>query len=147
MKESWRPVPASSVLEAAIQRWLNDPESDVVYAEEVEGRWAVRMRQSVRDATTVWWEAGDYTISAEAYVLPGPAVDPAAYRLVLARNYGTWRAHFALDHEGAFVIRGRVDAGAGFEELDMLLGEVYALVETTFRPLVRLAFPAREKTS
>lgn len=147
MKGSWRPVPGRSVLEASIRRWLDDPESDVVYAEEVEGRWAVRMNQTVRDATTVWWEVGDYTISAEAYVLPGPAADPAAYRLVLARNHSTWRAHFALDHEGAFVIRGRVDAAAGFEELDMLLGEIYALVESTFRPLVRLAFATREKTS
>lgn len=140
-------MPASTALEAAIRRWLDDPESDVVYAEQVEGRWAVRMRQTVRDATTVWWEVGDYTISAEAYVLPGPAADPNPYRLVLARNHGVWRAHFALDHEGAFVIRGRVPADASFEELDMLLGEVYALVESTFRPLVRLAFPAREKTS
>lgn len=135
------------MLEVTIQRWLDDPEGDVIYAEEVEGRWAVRMRQTVRDATTVWWDLGDYTISAEAYVLPGPPSDPAAYRLALARNHATWRAHFALDHEGAFVIRGRVGAGAGFEELDMLLGEIYALVESTFRPLVRLSFPAREKTS
>lgn len=135
-------------VEAAIERWLADPEGDVVYAEEVEGRWAVRMNQSVRDATTVWWEEGDYTISAEAYVLPAPPGDPGpAYRLALARNYPTWRAHFALDREGALVIRGRVGKDSvSFEVLDRLLGEIYQLVEHTFRPLVSLAFGRREKT-
>lgn len=141
------PEPDRSTLEAAISRWLDDPESDVVYAEKVEDRWAVRMRQTVRDATTVWWDTGDYTISAEAYVLPAPPEpSPEAYRLALLRNHATWRARFALDGEGAFVIRGRVDASATFEELDLLLGEIYLLVETTFRPLVALAFQEREKT-
>lgn len=139
-------MPADTVLEAAISTWLADPEGDVVYAEQVEGRWAVRMRQEVRDATTVWWAVGDYSITAEAYVVPAPAVDAtAAYRLALARNLDAWRARFALDREGAIVIRGRVAVTADFEELDLLLGEIYALVETTFRPLVRRAFPSREK--
>lgn len=134
-------------LETAIDRWLSDPDSDVVYAEKVDGRWAVRMRQTVRDATTVWWEIGAYTISAEAYVLPAPPGDAGdAYRLALIRNHPTWKAHFALDREGAFVIRGRVGAGASFEDLDQLLGEIYQMVETTFRPLLTRAFGRREKT-
>ena len=66
--------------------------------------------------------------------------------MALVRNHGTWRARFALDAEGAFVIRGRVDASASFEELDALLGEIYLLVETTFRSLVATAFRKREKT-
>lgn len=141
-------MPESAVLESAIERWLADPESDVVYAEQVDDRWAVRMHQTVRDATTVWWQVGTYSISAEAYVLPGPPAAPAAYQLALARNYGAWRAHFALDGEGAFVIRGRIArASATFEELDLLLGEIYSLIEVTFRPLVELAFGMREKTS
>lgn len=142
-------MPDRSVLEAAIEAWLADPDGDVVYAEEVEGRWAVRMRQTVRDATTVWWDVGDYTIAAEAYVLPAPPGDGSGpYRLALARSHGSWRAHFALDSEGAFVIRGRVARHtASFEELDTLLGEIYSMVETTFRPLVALAFGGREKTS
>lgn len=140
-------VPEGSALEDAIQRWLTDPDSDVTYAEKVENRWAVRMRQSVRDATTVWWEVGDYTISAEAYVLPAPPSEATdAYRLVLSRNWSTWQAHFALDAEGAFVIRGRLGRDASFEDLDRLLGEIYQLVELTFRPLVTRAFGRREKT-
>ena len=147
MPASLPPAPDRSVLEAAITRWLDDPESDVVYAEKVEGRWAVRMRQTVRDATTVWWEVGDYTITAEAYVLPAPENPVAeAYRLALSRTFDTYRARFALDGEGAFVVRGRVDVSASFEEFDSLLGEIYLLVETTFRPLVAAVFGKREKT-
>lgn len=135
-------MPDSELLESAIQSWLEDEDGDVIYAELVDGRWAVRMRQTVRDATTVWWTVGDYTISAEAYVLPAPPRVPAAvYRLALIRNHPAWRAHFSLDLEGSLVIRGRLDRGrARLEDLDSLLGEIYQMVETSFRPLVRLAF-------
>lgn len=136
------------VLESAIAIWLDDPDSDVTYAEEVEGSWAVRMAQTVRDATTVWWRVGDYTITAEAYVIPAPSGDPTeAYRFALARNHPAWKAHFAIDTEGAFVIRGRVDRStAEFGELDQLLGEIYQMIESSFRPLIARAFGGREKT-
>lgn len=139
----------SSILDEAIDRWLTDPESDVEYAEKVEHRWATRMSQTVRDATTVWWTVGEYSILAEAYVLPAPPGDPAAvYRLALRRNASNWTAAFVLDGEGALVIRGRVPmASADFESLDRLLGEIYAMVELSFRPLVKLAFGTREKPS
>ncbi|CAN5900436.1 hypothetical protein BH23ACT5_BH23ACT5_11980 [soil metagenome] len=142
-------MPEDSLLTAAIETWLTDEEGDVAYAEQVEGVWAVRMRQTVRDATTVWWTVGDYSIAAEAYVLPAPEADPTAvYRLALMRNSSAWRAHFALDAEGALVIRGRIALdSATFSDLDLLLGEIYQLVELSFRPLVRLAFAPREKRS
>lgn len=138
-------MPESDLLESAIRIWLDDEDGDVTYAERVEGRWAVRMRQTVRDATTVWWSVGDYTITAEAYVLPAPPDDPTgAYRLALVRNHPAWLAHFALDREGSIVIRGRVDRRqAQLADLDRLLGEIYQMVETSFRPLVRLAFGPR----
>ena len=136
----------AATLAAAIRAGLSDEGSDVVYAEKFEGRWAVRMTQSVRDATTVWWSVGEYTIAAEAYVTPAPPGDSeAAYRLALRRNLDSWRCHFALDAEGAVLIRGRVASSAAFDELDALLGEIYQMVEISFRPLIALGFAAREK--
>lgn len=139
---------AATLIETTIEEWLTDPESDVVYAEMVEGRWAVRMRQTVREATTVWWELGDYSLSVEAYVIPAPVGDPApAYRLALARNHSSWRVHFAVDSEGALLLRGRLSRPSlNRRELDLALGEVYQLVEVSFRPLLALSFPGREKS-
>ena len=133
---------AGDILVRAISAWVADPESDVEYAEQVDGRWAVRMRQGVRSATTVWWTVGDRSITAEAYVLPAPPANQAeVYRLCLLRNHRLWRCHFALDREGAVVLTGRLEvAEVNLHSLDLLLGEIYEAVELSFRPLVMMAF-------
>lgn len=133
---------AAAVLERTIAAWVADPESDVEYSEQVDGRWAVRMRQSVRSATTVWWTVGDRSITAEAYVLPAPPANRSeVYRLCLLRNHRMWRCHFALDREGAVVVTGRLAvAEVNPESLDRLLGEIYEAVELSFRPLLMMAF-------
>ena len=131
-----------NVLAQTIAAWVADPHSDVEYAEQVEGRWAVRMRQGVRSATTVWWTVGDRTVAAEAYVLPAPPASQAeVYRLCLLRNHRMWRCHFSLDREGAVVLTGRLKVEeVTAQSLDLLLGEIYEAVELSCRPLVTMAF-------
>ena len=133
---------SATVLAQTIAAWVADPHGDVEYAERVEGRWAVRMRQGVRSATTVWWTVGDRTVSAEAYVLPAPPAGQAeVYRLCLLRNHRMWRCHFSLDREGAVVLTGRLQVEeVTARSLDLLLGEIYEAVELSFRPLVTMAF-------
>jgi len=136
------------VLEERIRLWLDDEEGSVVYAEEVEGRWAVRMRQETREATTVWFDVGERSLTFEAYVLPEPRVSPEVHRQALVRNARAWRCFFALDTENAIVLRGRLAADlVTLEELDRVLGEVYEMIELGFRPMVRAGFPSREKSS
>jgi hypothetical protein len=84
------------VLEQRIRDWLDDPSSSVEYAEEVEGRWAVRMRQETRDATTVWFDVGERSLWYEAYVLPATEGDRDLLAQALHRNEKGWRAFFAL---------------------------------------------------
>lgn len=129
-------------------RWVADPESDVVYAELVDERWAVRIRQRVRDYTTVWFDVGTRSMRWEAYVLPAPARQrEEVYRQCLVRNAATWRVHFAVDRHGEIVLRGRLALGAvGERELEHVLAEIYDLVEVSFPGLRRAAFPSREKT-
>ncbi|HWB88264.1 MAG TPA: YbjN domain-containing protein [Acidimicrobiia bacterium] len=135
------------VLEERIRLWLDDPDSSVEYAEEVEGRWAVRMRQEVRDATTVWFDVGERSLRFEAYVMPAPLETAEVHRQALARNARAWRCFFALDGEGAVVLRGRLPADrVDLEELDRVLGEVFETIEVAFRPMVRAGFPVREKS-
>ncbi|MGB8360936.1 MAG: YbjN domain-containing protein [Acidimicrobiia bacterium] len=136
------------VLEERIRLWLDDPESSVEYAEEVDARWAVRMRQETRDATTVWWDVGERSLTFEAYVLPPPPSPGEVHRQALVRNARAWRCFFALDSEGAIVLRGRLARDrVSLEELDRVLGEVFEMIEVAFRPMVRAGFTAREKSS
>ncbi len=80
------------------------------------------MRQTVRDATTVWWEIGQRSLRCEAYVLPAPERDPSeVHRQCLVRNATAWRVHFAVDREGAVVLRGRLPLErVTAEELDLV---------------------------
>ena len=131
------------ILIERIRLWLEDPDSSVEYAEELDGRWAVRMRQDVRDATTVWFDVGERSMTFEAYLLPAP-LDPAeAHRQALVRNGSAWRVFFAVDREGAVVLRGRIaEAQVTLEELDRVLGEIFEMVEVAFRAMIRAGFPS-----
>lgn len=136
------------VLEERIRAWVEDPTSSVEYAEDVEGRWAVRMRQDVRDATTVWFDIGQRSLQFEAYVMPAPLMPAEVHRQALVRNARAWRCFFAVDGEGAIVLRGRLAADrVTFDELDRVLGEVFETIEIAFRPMVRAGFPSREKST
>jgi hypothetical protein len=139
-------VSVASLIERVTDDWAADDAGDVVWAGDHEGRRGVRMRQTVRDYTTVWFEVGERTVTVEAYVLPAPSTDrDEVFRQCLVRNASTRRVHFALDGDGGIVLTGRIpveELTAG--ELELVLGEVYQLVEVSFRPLVRAAF-GREK--
>ena len=121
---------------------VDDPESDVVNAEEYEGRWAVRMRQQVRDFTTVWFEVGDLTVGFEAYVLPNPPRGhESVYRQLMIRNYRMWRTHFSIDADGDIHLVGRVPLSEwNPDALDAVLGAIYEGVELSFRSLVETGF-------
>ncbi len=135
------------VLEGRIETWLDDAGSSVEYAEEVEGRWAVRMRQEARDATTVWFDVGERSVWYEAYVLPVAEASRDLLAQALRRNMKGWRAHFALDGEGGLVLRGRLaEQCVTDQELDLALGELYDTIEVSFRPLARSLSSGREKS-
>jgi len=105
------------------------------------------MRQEVRDATTVWFDVGDRSLQFEAYIMPAPLAPADVHRQALVRNARSWRAFFAVDKEGAVVVRGRLASGqVTLEELDLVLGEVYEMVEVAFRAMIRAGFPNRENS-
>lgn len=138
---------AWAAVEAATLRLAEDPDSDVVWAGEYEGRLGVRMAQQVRDFTTVWFEVGERTVGYEAYVLPELDGDTSeVWRQCLVRNAAMWRAHFALDRHGAVVLRGRFPVErASFAEVDAVLGAIYEAVELSFKALLAAWRSRREK--
>jgi hypothetical protein len=136
---------AAALVARRVKEWVEHPEWDVEYAEEVEGRWAVRMRQTVRDATTTWIWIGDRSVVMEAYLLPPPPDGLEVYRQVLIRNGRSFRVSFALDGEGALILRARIPVErVSVDELDYVLAEIYEAVEGSFRSLLRAGFE-REK--
>lgn len=136
----------SDLVRAVTEAWVADEDGSVVWAGDHEGRRGIRMRQTVRDMTTVWFEVGQRTVSIEAYVLPKPAHrGDEVFRQALVRNSGSRRVHFALDGHGALVLVGRIPlAELSEHELELALGEVYELVEVSFPALIAAAF-GREK--
>jgi len=136
------------ILEQRIEAWLADPDSSVEYAEQLEGRWAVRMRQETRDATTVWFTVGERSLEYEAYLLPVPEGSAEIFGQALRRNMRSWRAFFAIDREGGLVLRGRIPGPSVTDlELDLALGEIYDTIEVSFRPLLRALLESRENSS
>lgn len=138
----------SELVDRVTEAWLADPGSSVVWTGDHEGRRGVRMRQVVRDMTTVWFEVGARTVSIEAFVLPTvPSTRGEVFRQALMRNAGTRSMAFALDAQGGLVLVGKIPISSLSEhELELALGEVYELIEVSFRGLVAASFD-REKNA
>jgi hypothetical protein len=139
--------PINQLLIDVTERWRDDPDSSVVWTGHHEGRRGIRMRQTVRDMTTVWFEVGDRTLTVEAFVLPTPPGDAAeVFRQALKRTHRTRRMAFALDRLDDLVIIGRVPLAEVDEaELELVVGEVYDLIEVSFRGLLAAGFGRETK--
>ena len=134
-------------LEERIGLWLEDPDSSVVYAEEVEGRWAVRVTQETRDATTVWFHPREISLEYEAYFMPLGSEARSVLAQALTRNGRSWRVFFAIDAEGGLVLRGRLsEEEVTLRNLDLVLGEIVEAVEIGFRPMLRALAVDRENS-
>ncbi len=135
-------VECRRTLESTTSAWVEDETSDVVWAGDYEGRWGIRMAQQTRDFTTVWFDTGDLTLGYEAYLLPAPPKNrEEVYRQCLARNWRSFRAHIAIDRRGDLYVVGRMPVTEVTPEtLDEAVGAVYALVDLSFRPLIRAGF-------
>lgn len=130
------------LLRAVTTQWAHDPDSDVVWTGEHEGRWGIRMAQQTRDFTTVWFAVGEITIGYEAYLLPPPRLNQAAvFEQCLKRNHRSWPAYIAADNRGELYVRGRIPVThITTEDIETAVGAVYELVEVAFRPLVGLGY-------
>ena len=139
-----------AVLERRIDEWLAalDAESDRIVAvdRDVEmGRWYVRMRGDDKEFTTVWLTLGQRTLRYETYVMPAPEENAAElYEHLLRRNDRLVGAHFSIGIEDAIFLRGEMPVGqVTHDEIDRLLGTLYADVEQCFQALLRIGFRSR----
>ena len=139
---------ALAVLQRQIDEWLGelDAAHDHIVAvdrsEDDTMRWYVRMRGDEKEFTTVWLTLGQRTMRYETYVLPAPQENAAdLYEHVLRRNDHLVGAHFSIGVEDAIFLRGELPTShVSKDELDRVLGTLYALVEQCFGVLVRIGF-------
>lgn len=124
---------------AAIDRGTSDDSS------LGEPRWYVRMRGEEKDFITVWLTLGQRTLRYETYVMPDPEENRSeVLDYLMRRNDTLVGAHFSVGDEDAVYLRGELpDVAVDGDELDRVLGTLYATVEANFRPLLRLGFASR----
>lgn len=110
-----------------------------------ERRWYVRMQGEEKDFTTVWLTIGQRTLRYETYVMPAPEENVAEfYEHALRRNDRLVGVHFAVGAEDALFLRGDLPLAAlSEEELDRIIGTMWATVEQCFRPLLRIGYASR----
>lgn len=139
---------AYELVAAATAAAAADAESDVVWAGVHEGALGLRMRQTCREATTIWFDVGDLTVGFEAYLLPEPRYDEAAvYRHCLVRTFRAWPAALAVGRDGGLYVIGRIPLDALTEKtLDEAVAAVYQVVELSFPRLLEIGYRTREKS-
>ena len=105
----------------------------------------MRLTGEEKDTFTIWFTLGQRTLHYETYVMPAPEENHAAfYEHLLRRNLRLFGAAFAIGEEDAVFLVGQFPSRAVDEdELDRILGSMYAYVEQFFRPALRIGFASR----
>ena len=111
-----------------------------------ERRWFVRVRGEEKDIFTIWFHLRQRTLHYETYVMPAPEENHAAfYEHLLRRNLQALRRRLRHRRRGRRLPRrpARQRAPSTDDELDRVLGSLYAYVEQCFRPALRIGFASR----
>ena len=136
------------LLDRQITSWLmsmmerNDTIVAVDRGEPDEHRWYVRMHGEEKEFTTVWFTLGQLTLQFETYVMPAPEENAEQlFEHVLRRNESLVGVHFSIGIEDAIFLRGELPLRMVDEdELDRVVGTLYATVERIFPTIIRLGF-------
>jgi hypothetical protein len=140
-------------LEQRIDGWLATAleENPIMVAldrgEPGERRWYVRLAGEEKDFTTIWFTLRQRTLHYETYVMPAPEENHERFwEHLLRRNYKLYGVHFAIGPEDAVFLVGHIPADdVDGDELDRIVGTVYASVEQFFRPALRIGYASRFK--
>jgi hypothetical protein len=112
---------------------------------EAPRRWFVRMHGEEKEFTTIWLTLGQRTLRYETYVMPAPEENAAQlYEQALLRNAKLTGTHFSIGVENALFLRGELPLTVLSEnEIDRIIGTLFAAVETHFPVLIRIGFASR----
>jgi Putative bacterial sensory transduction regulator len=139
-------------LAARVEAWLEVQrgENPVVAAverdeESGERRWFVRVRGEAKDVFTIWFHLAQRTLRYETYVMPAPEENAGRlYEYLLRQNAKLYGAAFGIGVEDAVFLTGQIgNEVIDDEELDRVLGSLYAWVERFFPTAIRIGFASR----
>lgn len=110
-----------------------------------ERRWFVRVLGEEKDVFTIWFALGQRTLRYETYVMPAPEENHALFfEHLLRRNRKLYGAAFCVGEEDAIFLAGQLpNEAVTDDELDRVLGSLYAWTEQFFRPALRIGFASR----
>jgi hypothetical protein len=142
-------------LEREVDEWLNLLGASYEHIIAVDRstddvvRWYVRMRGEDKEFTTVWLTLGQRTLKYETYVMGAPEENEAQlYEHLLRRNNRLVGAHFSVGFEDAVYLRGEMPVSqVTLDELDRVLGTLYATVEECVHAWLRIGVAARLSAS
>ena len=139
-------------LEARIDAWLaaeaaENPTIDAVErGERAVGHqqrlWYVRLLGEEKDVWTAYWTINQRTFRFETYLMPAPEENEGAfYEHLLIRNRELTGMNLEIGDEHAIFLAGSLPVKAVTEDdLDRVLGSMWAYVERVFRPALRIGF-------
>jgi Putative bacterial sensory transduction regulator len=134
-------------VEAVVDRWAQRElaENPVVKAVDRDPeirRWYVRMAGEEKATFTVWLTLREYTLHYESYFMPGPVENACElWELLLRLNNRLFGMRFALGEEEAVYLVGQMPVRMVDEdELDRIVGSVFAYTEEWFKPCMRLGY-------
>lgn len=107
--------------------------------------WFVRMLGEEKDVYTIRFHLDQRTLAYETYVMPAPEENHAEFfSHLLRRNLKLYGASFAVGSEDAVYLVGQIDnRHLSADEIDRILGSIYAWVERFFRPALRIGFASK----
>jgi hypothetical protein len=148
------PDPATAAeldrIEVLIDRWLERQlaDNDVVAAVDRDPqarRWFVRMAGDEKDTFSVWLTLDQRTLHYETFLMPAPEENHGRlYEHLLRRNSSLYGVSLAIGAEDAIFLVGQLDVRhLDDDELDRVLGTLYAHTEQFFRPAMRLGYESK----
>jgi hypothetical protein len=148
---SLHPDDELTLIEQQVDGWLRDlPAANPAIAavgrdDDEPRRWYVRLRGEAKEITTIWLNLGQRTLRYETYVMPAPEENHAElFEHLLRRNERLVGAHFSIGVEDAVFLRGELPLVALSEdELDRVIGSLYAFVEQCFPAAIRIGYASR----
>lgn len=139
-------------LEAVIESWGRSQldEGGAVTAvdrDPHERRWYVRMAGDEKSVTTVWLTLRELTLHVESYFMPAPEENvEACWEYLLRLNHRLFGLRFSIGPEDAVYLVGQVPVtSVDADELDRMVGSVYAYSEQHFRPAMRIGYASKFK--